>query len=37
LAVRCTVEKSRPSSKVKGQGHQGRKTKLPSHPIDNAL
>jgi len=29
LAVRCTVQKSRPSSnvKVKDQGHQGQKTK----------
>jgi len=31
LAVRCTVQKSRPSSdvkvKVKGEGHQGQKTK----------
>jgi len=35
LAVRCIVQKSRPSSsvKVKGQGYQGqKKTKLPSHP-----
>ena len=36
LAVRYSVQKSRPSSKfkVKGQGHQGQKKrkKLPSHP-----
>ena len=29
MAVRCTVQKSRPSSnvKVKGEGHQGQETK----------
>ena len=39
LAVRCTVQKSRPSSnvKIKGQGHQGQKNeKRLSHPIDSA-
>jgi len=42
LAVRCTVQKSRPSSdvkvKVKGEGHRGQKTKkcdilLGSRPL----
>jgi len=36
MAVRYTVQKSRPSSTVKvkgkGQGHKGQKRKLPSHP-----